>query len=255
VNDVFKKIAESSGNGQEFAICIITATMGSVPRSIGAKMLVYPDGKIYGTIGGGRIEKKVIDDALETLKKKEPALFRYDLLKQLQMNCGGSMEVYIEPILKKNNLYIFGAGHTGAALAKKAIGFDFEVTVIDDRKDYLDELQIQGLHKVHNEYKTALTQLNFDENTYITIMTYSHLFDREILSYCIKKPHAYIGMMGSMRKVEVTKKTFIEEGIGTHEELAGVDMPMGIDIGADGPEEISISVLAKLLSVKNKIRV
>lgn len=171
------------------------------------------------------------------------------------MCCGGSMDLYIEPVLKKNKLYIFGAGHTGFALAKRALEFDFETTIIDDRKDYLDEINLDKVSKIYGKYKETLEQLPFDTNTYITIMTYSHPVDREILSFCIQKPHAYIGMIGSRRKVEVTKRLFEEEGIGTIEDLEDIDMPMGIDIGAEGPDEISVSILAKLLSVKNKIEV
>ena len=255
MTDVFEKIVDSKRSNCEFAICIITGTKGSVPRAVGAKMLVYPDGCIFGTIGGGRIEKKVIEDALGVLKDNKPAFLHYDLLKQLQMCCGGSIDVYIEPVMKKNKLYIFGAGHTGCALARRAIDFDFEITVIDDRKEYIDEVKIDGVNKILGAYEEVMPILTFDERTYITIMTYSHPHDREILSFCVKKPYAYMGMMGSMRKVEMTKKMFIEAGIGTIEELSQVDMPMGIEIGADGPEEISISILAKLLSVKNKIQV
>ncbi len=253
MNDVFEKVAELRAQNCEFAFCIITNTRGSVPRTTGAKMLVFPDGKIYGTIGGGRIEKKVIEDALGVLKTKEPLLFHYDLLKQLQMSCGGSLDMYIEPVMRKNKLYIFGAGHTGSALAKRALDFDFEITVIDNRKDYLEELKLTGINKIFGEFSQVLAALPFDESTYITIVTYSHPFDREILSFCINKPYAYLGMMGSQRKVELTKKMFIEDGIGTKEALEKVDMPLGIEIGADGPDEISISILAKLLSVKNKI--
>lgn len=253
MNNIFEKIAEDVKNNFEFVICIATNTHGSVPRSIGAKMIVYSDGKIFGTIGGGKIEKKVIEDALAVLDKKKPALIQYDLLKQLQMCCGGSMEVYFEPVMKKNKLYIFGAGHTGRELAKRAIDFDFEITMIDDRKEYIEGIALNKINTITGSYNEVLPALSFDDSTYITIMTYSHPYDREILSFCLKQPHAYIGMMGSKRKVEITKKMFIDEGIGTKEELQLVDMPMGIDIDADGPEEISISILAKLLSVKNKI--
>ena len=101
--NIFERIAEDTKNNFEFVICIAANTHGSVPRSIGAKMLVYSDGKIFGTIGGGRIEKKVIEDALTVLNSKKPALIQYDLHKQLQMSCGGSMDVYFEPVIKKIN--------------------------------------------------------------------------------------------------------------------------------------------------------
>jgi xanthine dehydrogenase accessory factor len=255
VTEIFERIAEVRKNREEAALCIVTNTKGSTPRAVGAKMLVYADGKIFGTIGGGRVEKKVIDDALNILKTRKPLLLHYDLLKDLQMCCGGSMDIYIEPVLKKNRLYIFGAGHTGSALAKRALEFDFEITVIDDRKDYLDEMQVDKVRKICGKYREVMERLPFDENTFITITTYSHPIDREILSFCIKKPNAYIGMIGSRRKAEVTKRLFEEEGIGAIEDLQRVDVPMGIDIGAEGPDEISISILAKLLAVKNKIEV
>jgi xanthine dehydrogenase accessory factor len=253
VIDVLKKIEEERSGNCEFAMCIVTGTKGSTPRAKGAKMLVYPGGKIYGTIGGGRVEKKVIEDALAALKLKNITVVHYDLLKELGMCCGGSMDIYIEPVLKKNKLYIFGAGHTGHTLAKRAIDFDFDVTVIDDRPEYINEVNAGGIKKINGSYKDILPLLPFDEHTYITIMTYSHPADREILSLCINKPHAYLGMIGSHRKVEVTKRLFEEENAGTVEELETVDMPMGLNIGAEGPDEISISILAKLIAVKNKI--
>jgi xanthine dehydrogenase accessory factor len=253
VNDVFDKLAAARSSNCTFALCIVVNTKGSTPRAKGAKMLVYADGKISGTIGGGRIEKKVIEDALRILTNGEPGIMHYDLLKELQMCCGGAMDIYIEPVMSKNKLYIFGAGHTGHALAKRAIEFDFEVTVIDDREDYLNEIVLSGIQKIYGKYNEVLPLLPFDENIYITIMTYSHPLDRQVLSFCVQKPHAYLGMIGSQRKVEVTKRLFEEESIGTIEQLEQVDMPMGIDIGADGPDEIAISILAKLLSVKNKV--
>jgi xanthine dehydrogenase accessory factor len=218
-------------------------------------MLVYPDGQIFGTIGGGRVEKKIIEDAKSVITNRQPVIVKYDLTRDLQMCCGGSMEIYIEPVMTKNKLYIFGAGHTGHALAKRAADFDFNITLIDDRKEYIDEAGPVGITKLYGNYNDLLPRLVFDDHTFITIMTYSHPLDREILAYCIRQPHAYIGMIGSRRKVEVTKRLFEEEGISTIENIENVDMPMGLDIGADGPDEISISILAKLLSVKNKINV
>jgi xanthine dehydrogenase accessory factor len=253
MQDIFQKIAETQRKGIDVALCIIVNTKGSTPRESGAKMLVYPDGKIYGTIGGGDLEKNVIVHALEVLESKVPSVFKHDLLHQHNMCCGGSVEIYIEPIMKKNKLYIFGAGHTGLALAKYAVNFNFEVVLIDDRKEYMDEVMTEGINKLNLHYEQALPLLPFDENTFITIMTYSHPYDRDILAYCLKKPFAYLGMIGSKRKVAMTKKMFSQSGIGTMEELEKVDMPMGIEIGAEDPEEIAISILSKLIAIKNKV--
>jgi xanthine dehydrogenase accessory factor len=252
VNNIFDKITEAQQSHTDVALCVIVNTKGSTPRETGARMLVYATGKIYGTIGGGDLEKKVIANALEVIKVKKPALFKHDLQHQHNMCCGGSLDIYIEPIMKKNKLYIFGAGHTGQALARHVLDIDFEIFMVDDRKEYLDEITGDHVNKLHMHYGQALPLLPFDDSTYITIMTYSHSHDRDILAYCMKKPHAYLGMIGSERKVAMTKKMFEEGKIAAIDELQLVDMPMGIDIGAKDPEEIAISILAKMIEVKNK---
>ena len=252
MKNVFEKISASPN--VNLALCTVVHTKGSTPRKVGAKMLVYENGEIYGTIGGGELEKSVIKDALQQMRERKPKLFRHDLLHQHEMCCGGTVDIYIEPVMKKNKLYIFGAGHTGRALAQVAAGFDFEIYMIDDRKEFLDDCKTEGVSKMHLDYRLALPVLPFDEHTFICIMTYSHPIDRDILAFCLKKPFAYLGMIGSERKVEMTKKMFSEGMISSKEELDKVDMPMGIDIAAEGTEEIAVSILAKLIEVKNKVK-
>ena len=250
MNDLFQKINEIR-NRQNAALCTVVSTKGSTPRKTGAKMLVFPDSTIYGTIGGGELEKAVIRNALLQLQKKEPKLFRHDLLHQHGMCCGGTVEIFIEPIMKKNRLYIFGAGHTGQALARFAKDLDFEIVLVDDRKEYLDECREETINKMNLPYPAALQALPFDDSTFICIMTYSHEIDRDILAQCVKKPYAYLGMIGSQRKVEVTRKMFLDAGICSKTEMEHIDMPMGIDIGAEGPDEIAVSILSKLIQIKN----
>jgi len=250
--NLFDKIEEIRGGDKKAALCIVVQTKGSTPRKVGAKMIVCEDGSIHGTIGGGNLEKKVIQNAIEQVKLNQPKLFKHDLLHQHNMCCGGSVEIYIEPIYKMKKLYIFGAGHTGVALASLANRLDFDVFVIDDRKEYLDEIDEKGVDKMNVDYKEALPFIPFDKNTYVVIMTYEHSYDRDILSYCIKNEVAYLGMIGSQRKIELTKKMFLEGGIANEKQIEKVDMPMGININAEGPEEIAISVLAKLIEVKNE---
>lgn len=251
MESIYEKISKAQQDNQPGALCVIVATKGSTPRKTGAKMLVYKNGDIYGTIGGGELERKVIENALCVINEKEAKLFKHDLLRQHGMCCGGGMEIYIEPIMTKRKLYIFGAGHTGKALAKFALSLEFEIVLIDSRKKYLDELDMKEVNKMNLKHQLALQALPFDENTFVVIVTHSHPIDRDILAYCIKQPFAYLGMIGSQRKVEMTKKRFIEGGIASAKELKKVDMPMGIDISAEGPDEIAISILAKLIEVKN----
>ena len=252
MKNIFDKIADARKQNKNVVLCTVVHAKGSTPRKVGAKMLVYENGEIFGTIGGGELEKSVIKDALKQMKEEMSKLFRHDLLHDHNMCCGVTIDIYIEPIMKKNKLYIFGAGHTGQSLAENAANFDFEIFLIDDRKEYLDKCKNEEVNKMNLHFSQALKILPFDENTFICIMTYSHPLDRDILAFCIKKPHAYLGMIGSRRKVEVTKKRFSEAQLCSFEDLEEVDMPMGIDIGADSPEEIAISIMAKLISVKNK---
>jgi len=249
--NLLKEIEAIKNSKIRAVLCIVVQTKGSTPRKVGAKMIVKEDGSITGTIGGGNLEKKVIENALKQLKEDEPKLYKHDLLHQHNMCCGGSVEIYIEPIKKMNKLYIFGAGHTGNALAKYAKGLNFDTYVIDDRKEYLDDLKVEGINKMNLDYKKVLPSLPFDNNTFIVIMTYEHSHDRDILAYCIKQPHAYLGMIGSKRKVELTKKMFKEGKLASKTALNNVDMPIRININADGPEEIAVSIMAKLIAIKN----
>lgn len=249
--NLHREIEQIRNGAINAALCIIVQTKGSTPRKVGARMIVKENGNIVGTIGGGNLEKKVIENALAQLKENAAKLFKHDLLHQHSMCCGGTVEIFIEPIKKMNKLYIFGAGHTGKALSTFANQLEFDVYVIDDRAAYLDDIEIDGINKLNLDYRKVLPTLPFNENTYIVIMTYEHSYDRDILAYCIKQPHAYLGMIGSQRKVELTKKMFEEGQISTAKELAKVDMPMGINIGAENPDEIAISILAKLIEIKN----
>ena len=249
--NLLKTIEDIRKSDKKGALCVIVDTKGSTPKT-GAKMAVTDDREIYGTIGGGNLEKKVIENALEQIKSNEPKLFKHDLLQQHDMCCGGTVYIYIEPIYKMNKLYIFGAGHTGTALAEYAAPMDFDVFVIDDRKEYLDQIKNKDIDKMNLDYKKALPFIPFDDKTFVVIMTYEHSHDRDILSHFIKQNLAYLGMIGSQRKIELTKKMFLDGKIANQEELDRVDMPIGLSIHAKGPEEIAISILAKLIEVKNE---
>lgn len=251
--DVYEHLQKAREKGEAVALCLVVQVRGSTPRAVGAKMLVYADGSVVGSIGGGELERQVVVDALQCLKSRQPMLRRHDLLHQHNMCCGGSVDIYIEPIMPKERLYIFGAGHTGHALARHAVSLDFEVFLIDDRKEYLDQIVLPGVNKLHADFQQVLPSLPFDAHTYVAIMTYSHPIDRDLLSYCVNKPFAYLGMIGSERKVEMTKKMFAEGKIAAPDALQKVDMPMGLAIGAETPDEIAVSVLGKMVGVRRGV--
>lgn len=216
-------------------------------------MLVYENGSIEGTIGGGALEKKVIEQALEVLKNNEAKIVIHNLVSELAMCCGGTVELFIEPIMNRKKLYIFGAGHIGKTLAKFAPVLDFDVTLIDERYEAFETEEFSGCTLIKEDHANAISRLEFDEHTFVVILTHNHAYDREILALTSKKTHQYIGMIGSGRKVAMAKKNLIASNILNEESANLIDMPIGIDIEAITPQEIAISILAKLIDVRNKI--
>jgi xanthine dehydrogenase accessory factor len=251
MGDILFKIAEITKSGKKAALCLIVETKGSSPRKAGSKMVVFEDGTIEGTIGGGSLELKVIEDALKTIGQNHPQKFTYNLEDDLAMHCGGVAEVYIEPIVPYLNLYIFGAGHIGKALAKYASDFGFQITMIDNRKEITNWIDPQQIKLIQDDFVNAAQKLQFTDNDYIVIVTPKHAYDEAVLAICAKKAFAYLGMIGSKTKVALARKRFLEEKILSEQELEKVDMPIGIKFNAQTPEEIAISILAKLIDIRN----
>ncbi|MBL4754675.1 MAG: xanthine dehydrogenase accessory protein XdhC [Flavobacteriales bacterium] len=253
VSSFFCKLAKCETSGDEVAICTIVKTSGSTPRKVGAKMLVYQDGNIFGTIGGGALEMKVIEDAISAIDNGKSQLFSHALVQDHGMCCGGTVEVFIEPMVKKKKLYIFGAGHIGKALAKFASELDFEVTVIDERKEAFTAWKSNGVSLIHGKHRASIRKVKFDSNTFIAVVTHKHAYDREIVALCADQPHAYLGMIGSDRKVAMAKKVFAAAGAPSKKQIDTIDWPMGLDIKAETPQEIAISIVAKLVDVRAQL--
>lgn len=262
--DIYSKLAKAKLERKSVALAVITQTVGSTPRKAGSKMLVYPDGNIFGTIGGGVIEEKVIKTAMQSLHDRQIRYLRFALNNNKKLNkskgedigmiCGGDMEVYIEPVLPDSRLYLIGAGHISLALAPIAKLVGFEVVVIDSEKKYANRTRFPKAvaEKVMvSDFKKAIEKVNFDESAYIAILTRSHVKDRESLAACLKKPQpfAYLGMIGSKQKITATFTALMKSGI-PKKKLDMVYAPIGLDIGAETPEEIAISILAELIAVK-----
>lgn len=251
MQSIFLKAEEIKNEQTKAALCIVIDTKGSTPRKHGAKMIVYADGRIYGTIGGGSIEKEVAEKALEIISNGKPEKCIFNLEADLGMHCGGNMEVYIEPIGTVQKLFIFGAGHIGKALAGFAKALDFAVTIFDPRENIFLGKEFENCNCINKDYFEAIEEALFDGNTFSVIVTPKHTYDEEILARISRKPHAYIGMIGSTRKVDLLKKRFLAENLLTTEELDSIDMPIGIRLHAESPQEIAISILAKLIDVRN----
>ncbi len=251
MRSVYEIIAGIEQSGEAAALCIITETRGSTPLKTGAKMIVWQDKKIFGTIGGGNLEHKVINDALTVMQNNTAQLFEHQLVRDHEMCCGGTVFIFIEPIKKRNKLVVFGAGHVGKEVVKFARSLNFQISLVDEREAMLSGLQMEDVKIFHMHHRQFLSQVVMDENTYVVICTHLHQYDREILARCIKRPLAYLGMIGSKRKIAITRKAFLSQGLATEQELSKVDMPMGFNIGGNTPAEIGISIVAKLVAVMN----
>lgn len=251
MNNLLLKINEILNDPRPAALCIVTRNSGSTPGKVGAKMIVYGDGSIEGTVGGGGVEKRTIEEAQKIIKTKTPQLIDFNLQRDFGMTCGGAVSLYIEPLSKPSRLYIFGAGHIGKILARYAPDMDFETWLIDWRTDMKEDKDLNRCQKISKPYLEAINEISFDKDSYIVIVTPDHEMDENVLAAVGKKEVAYIGLIGSKRKIESLTKKFLQENILTPEELDRVNMPIGIKFNAVTPAEIAISILAKLIDVKN----
>lgn len=233
-------------------LCIVTGSSGSTPRKAGAKMIVFADGKTEGTIGGGSVEKLVADDALDILKQNMAVTRSYDLKEDVSMLCGGKVDIYFEPVAANPRLYIFGYGHIGKELAVFAHRLGFDLVIIDNRDGIFDDYQGPPAEKICSGFKDVLPTLPFDANSYIVITTFKHEFDYQVLAECINRSYRYLGMIGSRSKVEQTRRRLKEEQVAEESKINLVDMPIGIRFNAETPAEIAVSIMARLIDVKNR---
>ncbi len=253
MENIYQKITDCEQTGKIAAACIIIKTNGSTPRKAGSKMIVYPDGATIGSVGGGSLELQVIRDAQKVIENGQPASFDHNLTRDHKMSCGGTVQIFIEPVGIKFRLYIFGAGHIGSKLAEMAQRFDFLITLIDERPEIISQIQLDGIKKINKNHKDAFAELVFDERTFIASLSHLHEYDREIVAYCAKQPRAYLGMIGSNRKIAKARLLFTEKKLLSEKELETIDWPMGIPIECQTPDEIVISILAKIIDVRGKL--
>jgi len=254
MQEIFNDLKTVIEQGIPAVLCVVTGTTGSTPRKAGSKMLVFQDGTIKGTVGGGSVEFQTIQDALGIICTGTPFSKRFHLEDDLKMHCGGTMEIYFEPIGCLPKLYIFGGGHIGKALAGYAIGLGFRPFVFDQREGIFDEWDMTGVETRNGDFQSIIDSLTFDTNTYIAIVTHKHDFDETVLLACIQREYAYIGMIGSKRKVAEIRKNALENHNIPEEQLNKVDMPIGIPFAAETPAEIAISIVAKMIDVKNSLK-
>jgi len=254
MHEIFNDLKTVIEQGIPTVLCVVTGTTGSTPRKAGSKMLVFQDGTIKGTVGGGSVEFQSIQDALKIISCGEPFSKRFHLEDDLKMHCGGTMEIYFEPIGCLPKLYIFGGGHIGKALAGYASGLGFRPFVYDQREGIFDGWNMPGVETRIGDFLQIIDLLAFDNNTYIAVVTHKHDFDETVLLACLRHEYAYLGMIGSKRKVAEIRKNALENHSIPETQLQKVDMPIGIPFAAETPAEIAISIVAKMIDVKNTLK-
>ena len=252
--DIYEEIVQLRREGRRGALATIINVRGSIPSFETAKMLVRDDGTIAGTIGGGCVEAEVWQAAKEVMQDEKPRSLTFNLNNNPKYDsglvCGGTLEVYIEPVLPAATLYIFGAGHVALNLYRVARMAGFDVIVVDDREAYANRERFREAKDVYAEdFDRVLNQLSPNESSYLVITTRGHRDDMRVLRWAVETPARYIGMIGSQRKVIAIYKELEREGIA-REKLERVYAPMGIDIGAITPEEIAVSVATELIAIR-----
>ena len=253
--EIVKKISQLKEENKPFAVATVVDVVGSTPQRVGSKMIVLGDGSIFGTVGGGKIEFEVIKEARNLLRFGQSGLKEFVLRqKSLGMLCGGKMKIFIETIKPKRRLIIVGAGHIGLALYQLAQILDFDVVVIDNRKEFANKKRFpQAIIKVGRP-QIILKKLNIDKNTFIAIATHNHTSDYVSLKAVINSPAFYIGMIGSRNKVAQTFKILLHAGI-PKTQINKVHSPIGLDLGGDSPQEIALSILSEIIAeIYNKIK-
>jgi len=233
----------------------IVRSNGSTPQRTGAKMLVFADGRIVGTIGGGCYENDAVGRAREAIATGKPELVKYDLnddfVQESGLICGGQMEVYIDPIAPVPPLYIVGAGHVGWHLARFAGDAGFRIHVIDDREKFANAERFPSAEKIEvDDIGMWLDRADLPPSAYVVIVTRGHTHDFEALRALAARDLRYIGLIGSRAKVARIFDALQAEGMPI-EGLARVHAPIGLDIGAVTPAEIAISILAELIAVRH----
>ncbi len=253
---IYQALAALAQNGEGGVLCVITSSRGSTPRHVGSKMLVYPDGHLIGTVGGGEVESRVIREALEALQDGHPRQLHYDMVDPAQGDpgvCGGQLEVYVEPVLPQPTLVVIGGGHVGKAVAHLARWLKFRVVVSDDRAEFCTPEANPDAEAFYPVPMAELPgQLKITPQTYIVLTTRGAGVDIEGLPALMDTAAPYIGVIGSRRRWTVTRKGLLDAGVPV-EKIERVRSPIGLELHAETPEEIAVSILAEVIMLRNSL--
>ena len=255
MEDIYSKLMELRQQRKTAALVTVIGTQGSTPREIGTKMLVMPDGSIYGTIGGSAVEGVIIAESIKCLRDGKCMKITHSLddatHQDTGMVCGGVMEFFIEPITAAPLLYIFGAGHVAVPLARLASQVGFACIIIEDRSEFATRDRFPDAREILiGKPAELLRQISFSGEDYIAIVGRSHELDLEILRLVINKPVRYLGLIGSKKKRQQIFDRLRQDDIPA-DLIDKIHTPIGLEIRAESPQEIAVSIVAELIKIKN----
>ncbi len=255
--DIYEEIVKLRQQGRRGAVATIVNVRGSIPSFETAKMLVRDDGSIVGTIGGGCVEGEVWQAAREVMESEKPRSLTFNLNQDPKYDtglvCGGTLDIFLEPILPPALLYIFGAGHVSVNLYEIARRAGFDVSVIDDRAAYASRERFPNAQEVVAEdFDHAMSRITPSESSYIVIVTRGHRDDMRVLRWAVQTQARYVGMIGSKRKTITIFRELLKEGL-SEKLFERVHAPVGLDIGAITPEEIAVAITAEMIAVRRHV--
>lgn len=254
---LYEHILDVVHNNEIAWLITVVFTDGSTPGKIGMKMLLKNNREFIGTIGGGAIEKLVIDKILSE-KFIESTTLYFDLGSDSKfiktgMICGGQQGVFIEPLFSNNRLYIIGGGHCGQALTDIMSKVNFSVTVIDERAEWtLPEKHPLANKIIQAKYNDIANYISFSPDTFIVIMTHSHSLDEKLLQELLNREYKYLGIIGSKNKSSSVLDKLKQQNVPLNL-LQKIFIPIGFNLGSVTPYEIAISIAAQILAVKNSV--
>ena len=247
MDPLFATLAEIEAQSQSAALITVIRAKGSTPRAPGARMIVMADGRIHGTIGGGRLEQLAREAALEAIASGEAAIREFPLGAKAGQCCGGYMELFIEPLNHGPRLFLFGAGHVGQALCQVLDGTPFIVHLIDPRQEWIEHPDLpSGIQRHHCEWFDFNAEASFRDDGFIAVMSHLHDIDQAIIEDVVGRPARYIGLIGSQTKWRRFRKRLEAKGLAP-ETLDRVHCPIGLNTGGKAPKEVAISIAAELL--------
>jgi xanthine dehydrogenase accessory factor len=258
--DILKNAVQCLEEGKRLVLCTIIDKKGSGPRDIGGKMVIYENGEAFGTIGGGNLERALIEESLKALKEGKSRKVVFSLnagetrkeVVETGLICGGEITIFLDVIEPKPRLFIVGAGHVALPLAKIAKITGFNITIVDDDVKLANKERFPMADEiVTGDFNEILNRISVGKLDFVIIAHGEPEHDYLALKQIVKKTPAYIGLLGSKKKAATLTNKLKEAGI-TDEKLKNLHAPVGLDIGAQTPEEIAVSIIAEIISSKRK---